>query len=76
MKIEFKRNKTGQVSVQFRDMTQGEALALCHALRERVNLGSLVAEDLQAFLRNAIQGANNPEWRDKDQDLFEAIGVN
>ncbi len=32
MKVNFKRNKQGKIEVKFGNLTQGEALALAHAL--------------------------------------------
>ena len=71
MESTFKRNKSGQVTITFKDMTQGEALSLCHALDGYATV-SPVCEDLEFSLNHAIQKAGKD---DKDQELFEALPV-
>lgn len=71
MKTTFKRNKAGEVSVTFQNMTQGKALALCHAL-DNYAMTSPVCEDLEISLNNAIQREGKT---DADQELFEALAI-
>jgi hypothetical protein len=68
MKTTFKRNKNGEVSISFQNMTQGKALALCHALHTYAIM-SPVCDDLEISLNHAIQEAGKT---DEDQELFEA----
>ena len=69
MKVDYKRSKSGLVSVAFKDMTQGEALSLSHALAIHAE-NSPVAEDLKVFLNYAIQRNGKT---DQDQELLEAL---
>ena len=75
MKLMFKRNKDGSVSVHFDKMTQGGALALCHGLTEHVKAGSVVGNDLRGRLRHEIQRSKGVTWADRnaDQELFNAL---
>ena len=68
MKIAFKRNNKGKLNIQFRELTEGEALSLCNSIALHAK-NSPVASDLQAFLANAIQH----DGGEKDQELFEAV---
>ena len=70
MKTTFSRNKSGQVSVSFKEMTQGEALSLCHAL-DVYAPHSVVANDLLLSLRRTIQTNGKTDY---DQQLFTALG--
>jgi hypothetical protein len=75
MNSKFKRNKSGKVSVTLKDMTQGEALALCHALSQYSTHSPVkpaVADDVRQSLRHTIQQS----WSNSndDQELFEALG--
>jgi hypothetical protein len=70
MKTTFKRNKAGEVSISFQNMTQGKALALCHAL-DTYAMTSPVCEDLETSLNLAIQRDGKT---DEDQELFLATG--
>ena len=65
-----KMNRKGQalVHIIFSDMTQGEAMALCHALKNYSS--SPVCEDLRVSLQYTIQDAGKT---DQDQELFECI---
>jgi hypothetical protein len=69
MNSQFKRTKSGKVSVTLKDMTQEEAVALCHALTVH---GSPVAQNLRISLRHTIQQS----WSNSndDQELFEILG--
>ena len=69
MKISFKRDKDGLVTVHFDKMTQGGALALCNAITVHAKGGSAVGDDLRALLRNQIQLGHT----DADQQLFEIL---
>ena len=69
MKTTFTRKKSGKVSVSFKDMTQGEAFALCHALDKHA-LVSLVCKDVETSLKYTILRDGRS---DEDQELFEAL---
>lgn len=69
MKTTFKRNKAGEVSISFQNMTQGKALALCHAL-DAYAMTSPVCEDLEISLKNAVQQAGKT---DADQELLISL---
>jgi hypothetical protein len=75
MKVEFKRRKKpegfSKVTISFKEMTQGAALALCHALNEYARK-SAVCEDLEIALNHAVQRENKTR---EDQELFEVISL-
>lgn len=73
MKISYKRNKDGSVTVHFERMTQGGALALCSAINAHAEGGSVVGQDLQQILRSRVQASTSMNDRDKDQELFESL---
>jgi hypothetical protein len=70
MKSEFKRTNRG-VTISFKEMTQGEALALCHALDSHATK-SAVCVDVEVALNHAIQRDGKT---DADQELFEALVI-
>lgn len=72
MKSIFKRDKKGLVTVTIQGMTQGEALALCHAL---ANYQTPVGEDVRGSVQYAVQQANHPNFKNQDQELFDALKV-
>ena len=62
----FKRNTDGTIDLTFHKMTQGKAVALCHAIRFYASQ-SAVCDDLRCFVRNAVfdtttdkDGPNSP----------------
>lgn len=69
----FTRHSDGTCRVEFRKLTQGEALSLCNALTAHAQT-SPVADDLRAFLRNAIQEDTSfQRHANADQELFNAL---
>lgn len=65
----FSRNKAGLVTITFKNITQGEALALCFAISERAE-NSWACEDLKTSLGHTIQREGKT---DQDQELFASL---
>ena len=67
MQTEFKRTNKG-VTVTFKNMTQGESLALCHALSKHATTPSPVCLDLLLSLKYTIQRRGVEEY-----ELYESL---
>jgi len=77
MKAKFTRldGTTGACRLELDKLTQGEALAIAHALEARFAAGSAVSEDLMIAFRHALREDSSFETQqDNDQQLYEALG--
>ena len=72
MKINFKRNKNGDCSFLFQNLTHGKALALCRAINDYSEKSTLGME-LNEALKLTVQLSNNYDYRQGDQDLMDIL---
>lgn len=66
MTTKFKRGKQG-VSISFNELSQGQALALCNAIK---SYQTAVGQDVACSLINAL---NRDGKTDQDQQLLDAF---
>lgn len=75
MQVKFKRNKCGDCSFQFNNLTQGRAIALLNAIY-LYSQQSAVCEDLIIPTANVIHNSKSLKFRKEDDDLFNLIKRN